>query len=437
MKVTNWGNFPVIDAEIFSPTSYDQVRNIVLQTSSLIARGLGRCYGDSSLNENILSTLCLNHILSFDNTTGSLTCEAGVSLEEILDAFVPRGWFLPVTPGTKFVTLGGAIASDVHGKNHHVAGSFANYVESLLLLQADGTILRCSKNENKEIFEATCGGMGLTGIILEATLFLKKIETAYIRQEIEKAKNLDQIFEIFNHSAQWTYSVAWIDCLAKGNSLGRSVLIRGEHAGLHEIPAMKNPLKVPEKIKVSVPFNFPEFTLSTYVVKIFNELWDFKYSLAQSVVDYNSFFYPLDSILKWNRIYGKRGLTQYQCVFPKEPSYEGIKQILTAISNSGEGSPLGVLKLFGKQNGLLSFPLEGYTLAIDFPAKKSVFELFKKLDEIVLKHGGRLYLTKDSRMSEEMFKKGYEPALSKFKKLKAKVDTQNKFQSFQSRRLEI
>lgn len=437
MKISNWGNYPVIDAEMVTPSSYDQVKQIALRSPSLIARGLGRCYGDSSLNEKIISTTRLNHIVSFDEKNGILCCEAGVSLEEILDVFVPRGWFLPVTPGTKFVTIGGAVASDVHGKNHHQAGSFCNYVHSLRLMLSDGKIIFCSKEENRDIFEATCGGMGLTGIILEATFQLIKIETAYIQQKIEKAKNLEQIFQLFEASNNSTYTVAWIDCLQKGDHLGRSAMIRGEHALAKEIPAVKNPLILPEKMKFNIPFNFPKVTLSAFSVKIFNEIWNLKYGFVPSIVDYNTFFYPLDSILHWNRLYGKNGLAQYQCLFSKESSYEAIKELLEIISKSGEGSPLGVLKLFGKQNGILSFPQEGYTLALDFPVRNSVFQLFQKLDEVVMKYNGRIYLTKDSRMSTEVFKHGYRNDLPSFQIVKRRIDKENKFQSLQSRRLEI
>lgn len=437
MKVTNWGNYPVIDALVHSPSTIEEASSVVRLSSELIARGLGRCYGDSSLNHTILSTLRLNHILRFDEEQGVLTCEAGVSLSEILDTVVPRGWFLPVTPGTKFVTVGGAIASDVHGKNHHVAGPFSNFVHSITIVLGDGTILTCSRTEHEDLFRATCGGMGLTGIILEATFSLIKIETAYIRQQIIKTNNIDETFEQFEKNKHWTYSVAWIDCLAQGNTLGRSALILGEHATKEEIGyRYRNPLKIEKPFSASVPIFFPNFVLNPYTVRLFNVLRYTSYISGDSVVEYEPFFYPLDRILQWNRIYGKRGFTQYQFVLPKDQSYEGLKTILKKIAESGEGSFLAVLKLFGQQQGILSFPQEGYTLALDFPLTEKAINLFTELDAIVTHYGGRLYLTKDVRMKKDVFEKGY-PFLPQFLNIKQKYDPQKKFLSLQSRRIGI
>ncbi|NUN71398.1 MAG: FAD-binding oxidoreductase, partial [Bacteroidetes bacterium] len=221
MKVTNWGNYPVIDASVHTPSSLEELRGIVSSSPEVIARGMGRCYGDSALNSTIISTLRLDHVLAFDEQSGTITCEAGVRFSDLLEAFVPRGWFLPVTPGTKFITVGGAIASDVHGKNHHVAGSFSRHLLSVTLLTGDGSVVRCTPDEQSDLFWATCGGMGLTGIIIEATFRLIRIETAYIRQRVIKMRNIDEAFDAFEANQHWTYSVAWIDCLSKGASLGR------------------------------------------------------------------------------------------------------------------------------------------------------------------------------------------------------------------------
>lgn len=437
MKVTNWGNYPVIDAEIHSPSTIDDVKKIVTSTNEMIARGLGRSYGDSSLNHTILSTLRLNHILAFDEQTGAITCEAGVSLAEILDAFVPRGWFLPVTPGTKFITVGGAVASDIHGKNHHVAGSFSNHVQSIKILLGDGSTTTCSRTEQSDLFWATCGGMGLTGIILEITFTLIKIETAYIRQRIIKVRNIDEALEQFDKNLHWTYSVAWIDCLSTGEALGRSALILGEHATKDEIGyRYRNPLKVEKSFSAKVPFYFPDIALNAYTVQVFNTLRYLSYFSSDSFVEYEPFFYPLDKILEWNKIYGKRGFTQYQFVLPKRSSADGLKIILKRISKSGEGSFLAVLKLFGKQEGMLSFPQEGYTLALDFPLTQKALQLFAELDEIVNSHGGRLYLTKDVRMNRGVFEKGY-ANLTQFLAVKKKYDPNKKFLSLQSRRVGI
>lgn len=435
MKVTNWGNYPVIDANVYSPSSIDETRKIVVSSSELIARGLGRCYGDSSLNNTIVSTLRMNHILAFDEQSGMITCESGVSFSELLDAFVPRGWFLPVTPGTKHITVGGAIASDVHGKNHHVSGSFSNHLRSMKILLGDGTIVECSKKKNADLFWSTSGGMGLTGIILEATFQMVRIETAYIRQRVIKTKNIDEAIDAFEENKHWTYSVAWIDCLAKGDSLGRSALVLGEHATRDEIDYRnKDPLKIQKNLSLSVPMFFPDFALNTYTVKVFNEIRYATYFQKDSFVEYEPFFYPLDIISDWNRIYGKRGFTQYQFVLPKYSSREGLKKILRRISDSGEGSFLAVLKLFGKQDGILSFPQEGFTLALDFAISPITLNLFNELDILVHEFGGRLYLSKDVRMPKETFDQGYVHR-KKFQMLKKKFDKRNKFQSFQSKRI--
>ena len=437
MKTTNWGNYPVIDATVFSPQSVDELKKIVLSHREMIARGLGRCYGDSSLNDIIVSTLRLNHLLAFNEQTGMIVCESGVSFSELLEILVPRRWFLPVTPGTKFVTVGGAIASDVHGKNHHVSGSFSNHLEWIKILLSDGTIVQCSKNENADLFWSTCGGMGLTGIIIEASFKMLKVETAYIRQRIVKTKNIDETIEAFELNKHWTYSVAWIDCLAKGKSLGRSALILGEHATKSEVGyRYRNPLKIDKKISIPFPIFLPNFVLNTQTVKIFNEIRYTTYVSKDSFVEYEPFFYPLDIIGDWNRMYGKRGFTQYQFVLPKETSNEGLKKILAKISSSGEGSFLAVLKLFGKQEGMLSFPQEGFTLALDFAISPTTLKLFNELDVLVNEFGGRLYLSKDVRMTKDMFEKGYSNS-NIFSLQKKKYDALQKFQSLQSKRIGI
>lgn len=441
MKISNWGNYPVIDAKLSNFSSLEEAQRIVQNAEQLIPRGLGRCYGDSALNDSIISTLKFNRILTFDEQSGTVTCESGVSLAEILDVFVPRGWFLPVTPGTKFVTVGGAIASDVHGKNHHLAGSFSNHVLSFDLLMSDGRVQTCTKEETPDLFWSTCGGMGLTGLILKATFRLAPISSVYIRQETVKCKNIDAIMDVFEQSQEWTFSVAWIDCLARGESLGRSIMMRGEFAEPDEVShpkARQNPLRVPAKFKKTVPINFPNLALNTLSIRAFNALFYGKApsGTAKSVIDYDTFFYPLDSIHHWNRIYGKRGFTQYQFVLPVENSRQGMKDILNKIANSGQGSFLAVLKLFGKQDDLISFPREGYTLALDFPISPRLFPLLDELDRMVINYGGRIYLTKDVRMSERVFKESYEN-VEKFLTLKRQADPVQKFQSYQSKRLGI
>lgn len=401
-KVTNWGNFPIVEAEMRSDDSLSQIKKFILDNPEVIARGNGRCYGDASLGQHIFSTKRLNKFLSFDRINGVIECEAGVLLSDILEISVPQGYFLYVTPGTKFVSVGGAIASDVHGKNHHAEGCFSEYVTEFKIINEYAEVITCSREENSELFWASIGGMGLTGIILSAKIKLKNIETAYIRQESIKANNLDEVFQLFDESEDWTYNVAWIDCLQKGKNIGRSILMRGEHALKGELPISKSktPLRLKPKFSPGVPFYFPGFVLNSLSIKIFNWLYYTKQRAKQvnSFIDYETFFYPLDAIKNWNRIYGKKGFIQYQMVIPKEHGKEGMKQILETIAKSGNGSFLAVLKLFGKNNpeAYNSFPQEGYTLALDFKVNSKLTKLISQLDDIVEKFEGRIYLTKDS-----------------------------------------
>ena len=407
-KITNWGNFPVVEKEMKSEDSLQKIKDFVLSHKEVIARGNGRCYGDASLGENIFSTKRLNKFIGFDKIEGVLECEAGVLLSDILEISVPQGYFLNVTPGTKFVSVGGAIASDVHGKNHHSEGCFSEYVLEFKLMKENAEVITCSREENTEDFWATVGGMGLTGIILSAKIKLKNIETAYIRQESIKADNLDEIFQLFEESEGWLYNVAWIDCLQKGENIGRSILMRGYHALREELPPKlhKNPLKNPRKIMPTTPFYFPSWVLNSFTIKIFNWLYYNKQTKksVEGFVHYEPFFYPLDVINEWNKIYGKKGFIQYQMVIPKEKGKEGMRKILETIADSGNGSFLAVLKLFGKNNpkAYNSFPMEGYTLALDFKVNNKLKYLVEELDKIVEEFGGRIYLTKDSMSNPKL-----------------------------------
>ncbi|MES2204918.1 MAG: FAD-binding oxidoreductase [Pseudomonadota bacterium] len=428
MKISGWGRCPVIESEMLSPQNASQI-NI---DSEIIVRGLGRSYGDSALATQVLSTLSLDHFIAFNNDTGILTCESGVSLASILTTFVPKGWFLPVTPGTKFVTVGGAIASDVHGKNHHVDGSFSSHVHSLQIILADGSCVECSRTSHPELFRATCGGMGLTGIIVSATLALKKIPSAFISETTYKAKNLEEVFALFDEHQASTYSVAWIDCLASGEQLGRSLLMLGEHAE-------EGGLTLNNSKKLSVPFTMPAALLNQYSIKAFNALYYNKQreKVTERSVHYDKYFYPLDGLNHWNRLYGKNGFTQYQFVLPKSVGLAGMTKILNEIAASKRGSFLSVLKAFGPGNeNYLSFPMEGYTLALDFKIESGLFELLERLDAIVLEYGGRIYLAKDVRMSEATFKQGY-TKWSDFATIRARYGADRRFHSLQSKRLGI
>jgi decaprenylphospho-beta-D-ribofuranose 2-oxidase len=439
--VMNWGNFPKVDAEIIRFRETNELLRHLETDKTVIARGLGRCYGDSSLNRNIVSTLKYNRILHFDHSTGYMSCESGVTLQEILEICISKGWFLPVTPGTKYVTVGGAIASDIHGKNHHKDGSFSNHLISIDMLLADGSILSCSPDENSELFWSTCGGMGLTGIILRAAFSLKRIETAYMTQHVIRAKDLSHLIQLSETYAHCSYSVAWIDCLRRGKNMGRGILITGEHAStevLNDRFATTAFFDLPQKKRITLPFYFPAGMINSISVRAFNEIYFRRQSIgtAPSLVDYDTFFYPLDAINQWNRIYGRRGFIQYQFVLPITNSGTGLTEIVSEISKAGMGAFLAVLKLFGVQDHFIAFPIEGYTLAVDFPVSKNLFSFLDKLDRLVLKYGGRLYLTKDARMKREVFLHGYEHA-SDFIAIKNKYDPHGKFQSLQSIRLGI
>lgn len=439
-KIANWGQYPLIEANELYFRETEEATALLNRQESLIARGNGRCYGDASLADTVISTLRHNKIVSFDRVNGSLNCQAGITLDEVLAVVVPAGWFLPVTPGTKFITLGGAVASDVHGKNHHKEGSFCQWVDELELIDSQGRSIVCSPTEEAELFRTTCGGMGLTGIITRVRFRLKKIESIYIKQTQYKAANLQEMFRLFEAHTSVTYSMAWIDCLQKGKDLGRGIFIVGEHAVLDELPPAlrQHPLKTKEKLKLTVPFNFPSFTLNTYSVKAFNFMYYHKL-LQQERTDfvaYDPFFYPLDAIHHWNRMYGSKGFVQYQLVLPMGVSFSGLSAILRKIADKGFGSFLAVLKLFGPQNDLLSFPMEGYTLALDFPVRSDLFPFLDELDEIVHELGGRIYLSKDARMKPAMFLKGYPMAGTFLENLK-KIDPEGKFSSMQSKRLNI
>jgi len=401
-KVTNWGNYPVVEKEIRSEDSYRKIKEFVLTHNEVIARGNGRCYGDASLGDHIFSTKKLNKFISFDRLNGIIECESGVLLSDVLEIAVPQGYFLYVTPGTKFVSVGGAIASDVHGKNHHSEGCFSEYVIEFKLMIENGDIITCSRDKNSEKFWSTIGGMGLTGIILSAKFKLKNIQTAYIRQESIKAENLDEIFRLFEESESWTYNVAWIDCLQKGKNIGRSIMMRGEHAFQLELPQKfrDQPLRLKKKFEPKVPFYFPGFVLNALTVKIFNYFYFKKQSKKEvkDFIDYETFFYPLDFVKDWNKIYGRSGFIQYQMMIPKEKGKEGMRKILETIANSGNGSFLAVLKLYGKENSQAynSFPFEGYSLALDFKVNSKLKKLIERLDDIVEEYNGKIYLTKDS-----------------------------------------
>lgn len=428
MQIHGWGNYPKAEAEVVNPLSVGSCKDAI-QNTPIIARGMGRSYGDSANSQLVLQTTYLDHYITFDEVQGILTCESGVKLRDILNLIVPKGWFLPVTPGTSFVTVGGAIASDVHGKNHHAAGTFCQHVTAITMLLGTGEVVTTSPLHKADLFHATSGGMGLTGVILTATIQLIPIKSAFIAQKTIKAGCLEAACEAFEAHYQSTYSVAWIDCLATGKSLGRSVLMVGEHAD-------NGGLNLTIKDPISVPLHTPAALLNSMTMRAFNNTYYAKAAHNKlQTVPLMPYFYPLDAIGGWNKLYGKAGFVQYQFALPKTDGMAKMRSILNKISQSGQGSFLAVLKQFGPENrNLLSFPIEGYTLALDFKISTTTIEFLNKLDDEVAGMGGRIYLAKDAVMRETSFKTMY-PNWEQFEAVRQKYGAIGKFASDQSRRM--
>jgi len=430
MQISSWGRYPVVEGREIAWSGQEDLTGLLQGQGEFLPRGNARSYGDCALAPTMVNGTAGRRFLFWDEQTGDLECEAGVLLADILETFVPRGWFLPTTPGTKWITIGGAIASDVHGKNHHGFGCFSAAVQYFMLWVPERGVMRVSPTENPEWFQATCGGQGLTGFILSARIRLIRVPSAQIEQITTKTRTLEETFAAFAKHKEAPYSVAWIDCLAKGDQVGRCLLTTGHHAP-------QGDLKFSNKMLATIPDVFPALTLNGLSMKAFNVLYYGKAKMGESTqkVPINSFFYPLDIMSEWNRIYGKPGFMQYQFVLPLDASLEGLRKILQAIGASGKGSFLAVLKLLGKSNdNWLSFPTEGYTLALDFKNEPAIFPLLERLDAMVLDYGGRFYLTKDSRMSKTTFERGY-PQVERFRAWREQQGLRNKIWSLQSRRL--
>ncbi|MDF2441497.1 MAG: decaprenylphospho-beta-D-ribofuranose 2-oxidase [Abditibacteriota bacterium] len=438
-ELTGWGRYPRQRCRVARP---EKRRELVAAASdtevpNLIARGLGRSYGDAALNDasGVLLTEKLGRFLGFDAESATLHAEGGASLADIVNTFVPRGYFLPVTPGTRFVTIGGAIACDVHGKNHHRDGCFSEHLEEFELLLASSEVLICSRTQNPAAFWATIGGMGLTGVILSAKIRLMPIQTAFVRVSYARTKNLEETLAQLTRDAATRYPVAWLDCLATGSNLGRGVAMSGDLAGVDEVSG--EPLLLESGRRRAVPLDFPDFALNPRSVKAFNALYYAAHSEVQRVVSFERFFWPLDSVGGWNRIYGARGFIQYQCVLPPQTAPQGLRQLLDTVAASGRAPFLAVLKLFGEANAApLSFPFAGYCLALDLPAAPGIVEFAQELDAITLNHGGRVYLAKDATLTPQSLRRMY-PRLPEFEAVKAQLDPNWRFQSSLSKRLGI
>jgi FAD/FMN-containing dehydrogenase len=410
-QVSAWGNLGAAKHLAAMPAFRDEVpaalAELIKATGTVLAHGLGRSYGASCLNGGggLIVTPRLDRCLSMDAATGILRAEAGMSLAALHRLTVPKGWFVPVTPGTKFVTLGGAVANDVHGKNQHVAGSFGRHVRRLGLRRSDGTLIECSPEGESDLLRATIGGLGLTGLIEWVEIALSPITSCDMEVENIRFGHVDAFFDLAESSSGWPYTVAWVDCLSRGAALGRGIFSRGRHS-------TAGPLR-PERggARPAMPFTPPVGLVNRSTVRLFNEAyWHRPGGSFAGRCHLESFFYPLDAIDHWNRLYGRRGFYQYQCVLPPETARQGIARLLDRIATSGQGSFLAVLKTFGDlpAAGLLSFPMAGTSLALDFPnCGEPTLALLASLDTVVLEAGGRLYPAKDARMPPKMVLAGY------------------------------
>ncbi|BCQ24022.1 FAD-binding oxidoreductase [Caballeronia sp. NK8] len=410
-KLLSWGRYPKAPQQPHAVAWRDMTARVLRDAAgpgTTLPFGNGRSYGDSCLaaSGHVVQMLPLDRVIDFDPETGVLRAEAGITLEQILEIAIPQGWMLPVTPGTKYATLGGAIANDVHGKNHHVRGTFGRHLNAFCLLRSDGAEMVCTPSNHAALWEATIGGLGLTGIVIWAELRLIPVRSSLIDVTSIRFGNLDEFFALSEElDARHEYSVSWVDCLSRGSALGRGIFMVGDHS-------IHGRLEVDRRKKHTVLVTPPFSPINGATLRAFNELY-FRRQRDDRVwsrVGYDGYFYPLDSLLQWNRIYGRAGFQQYQCVVPGECSREAIRAILQAISASGTGSFLAVLKRCGDiaSPGLLSFPMPGASLALDFPQNGARNgPLFATLDRIVREAGGRLYPAKDAHMSGSDFRTAF------------------------------
>jgi FAD/FMN-containing dehydrogenase len=431
--LSGWGRFPTVPGVEHSSERLDHVTRDVPLT-----RGLGRAYGDAALpaagDLRVAGSSRADRILAFDLGSGELTAEAGLTLDELYRVFLPRGFFTPVSPGTRFVTLGGMVASDVHGKNHHVAGTFGRHVRSLKIRVADGRIVSCSRTQHVELFRATLGGMGLTGHILEVTVALARVPSPWIVSETERIPDIGAfVGALKDASREWPMTAGWIDCLSRGRALGRGILFRGRWAEAHEAPAGFPHLGS----SIRVPFTMPDRVLDPFVVKTFNAVNYRTHGgrTTRRVVHPKKFFYPLDAISRWNLLYGQRGFAQYQCVLPDTAGHGAASRFLDLLTVRGGASFLCVIKDCGAQGeGLLSFPMPGISIALDIPMRAGTQSLVDALNELVIREGGRIYLAKDALTRPEHFR-GMEPRLDEFLGVRRQWDPQGRIRSAQSVRV--
>jgi FAD/FMN-containing dehydrogenase len=411
IKMSSWGRLNAHKHVVTEINDRSQMPALLQSHKSGLAYGMGRSYGDICLNPGgvLWKTTKLDRFISFDDKTGILRCEAGVLLRDIQRLVIPRGWILPVTPGTQLVTVGGAIANDVHGKNHHVLGSFGDHLLQIRLVRTTGETIDCCRNQHHDWFTATIGGLGLTGMIVEAEIQLQKVASAWLNTETLAYSNLDEFFHLADDSeAKWQHTVSWIDCLS---GIGRGIFMRGN-------PVAETGRITPTARQLTIPFMPPVSLVNRLSLHPFNNAYFYlqKRQAGPGIVYYEKFFYPLDNLLEWNRMYGPKGFFQYQSVVPRSVGKHAVQAMLKEIARSGEGSFLAVLKTFGNREavGMMSFPQPGVTLALDFSNNGvRTLKLFERLDEIVREAGGRIYPAKDARMPRDLFERGY-PKLHEF-----------------------
>ena len=432
--LSGWGRYPVVEGKELLSENLEAASK-----SAVLSRGLGRSYGDASLpppgGHAVLNTELADRILSFDESTGFLRAEAGLPLSQLNQVFYPRGWASPVSPGTQYVTMGGMVASDVHGKNHHVAGCFGEHVRALRMRLADGRVLEVSEENEPELFRATIGGMGLTGHILEVVVQLERIPTAWVWRESEQVTDLDSLIKQLRiDSCSWPFTMSWVDCLRTGEGMGRGIVMRGRWATQEEAPVHAPKMGT----SVGVPFDLPPWVLGNWSIRLFN--WCYFHAhgrgIRSGIVHPQSFFYPLDAIRHWNRMYGKRGFTQYQCVLPVDDEGSNYRQLFTALSRHGGASFLSVVKDCGAEGkGMLSFPRPGISVALDLPMQGPRTQwLVDELNDIVIAAGGRIYLAKDALTRPEHLQ-AMEPRLAAWNAVRRRWDPEGRLRSSLSKRL--
>ena len=437
--LAGWGLQPRVDCAVYRPGSAGDLAELLGAArgqGSLISRGLGRSYGDPATNAGnavVLHTV-MDRFLAFDDASGVVTAEAGVSFADLIEVLLPRGWFPAVTPGTKFVTLGGAVAADVHGKNHHRDGSFNSCLLSFDLMTPVGERLTCSRTQHPDVFWATLGGMGLTGFILSVTVQMLRVSSSRIQVQSTRVGSLDAMLEHFDATDDdHHYSVAWIDCIARGAGLGRGVVMQGRHLEGNGA----SDLRPGRRRSRSVPFHFPGAALNAFTVKAFNTAYYARHGSGQHTEGFDPYFYPLDAVHHWNRVYGRRGFVQYQPVFPEADGAAGVRAVVQKLAEARRSSFLAVLKRMGGQPvGPLGFPMAGLTLAVDMPNSPGLHAFLHELDALVLDHGGRVYLAKDVAMAPETFAAMY-PRLEEFQQVRRRLDPDGLLSSTQARRLGI